>query len=294
MYRPVHVVAVAMIASTIAATPAAAARRPSPHARSKSPRWLWSACRRAPTWKSPSLSPAGDAHGAAVPTLDLTTTTPQVSAHSGVLAKPWTQCAVTLLERGRRVWATVGDGLPASGQTSSFTFTKSQTVTLATAVDVSTDKGGFKVGGSVSRTASFSQAFSKSGKKRYYQVETEQGRYKNVCSVVSGGVKSYAYTAYVWRTIQLTGGTRALQTTYSPTWSNCARVAAGTWTRSSSSAKAYTNSAGLDISGLVGFDVSSTSQYDSSNVLRYHQSRPKHVCGSNAVPAAASRIRGKA
>lgn len=240
--------------------------------------------------------PAGGlpATAAAPVAIDVAANDEQVDAPDGAADKPWTECSTTLLSRYYR-YANIGDGWPQdSGQTSSFEFQGTQSSTLQTAYDISTDSGGWTRGGSVTRSAGFGQIWGKSSAGRYFKIRTEQGKYKKVCYIVSGGSKSYSHTKYEVRTIRLTGGTDQATSGFEPAWKYCENIAAGTWRRVSSSGKAYTHSYGLDISGIVGFDVTSKSQYDTSNELRYHQATNRYRgCGNNDWIGHASRVEGE-
>ncbi|HEY0948657.1 MAG TPA: hypothetical protein VGD85_00545, partial [Nocardioides sp.] len=86
------------------------------------------------------------------------------------------------------------------------TYSSSQSVSLGTAFDVSTDSVGWKAGGTVSRSSSFTASWDASAANRSYTLESELGKYKEVCYIVSGGSSSYAYTKYSFVPIKLTGG----------------------------------------------------------------------------------------
>lgn len=207
--------------------------------------------------------------------------------------KPWTSCSNTLLQRGVYRKSKVAEGLPGTNQKHKFTFKNSQSVTTGVAIDMSNDSAGWKSGGEVTRSKSFEWDSLTHGDRRYYQLEHELGKYKQVCYMEPDHY--YMYTKYTWLSIRMTGGTGAPTTTYAPAWAECRGVAGGWWWRSSGSGKAYYNSVGFDISGLVGFDMHSKQQWDSAGKLGYYTPANTgfQLCGNNDVPLYASRVRGK-
>lgn len=220
--------------------------------------------------------------------------TPLSPAEDGT-AKPWTECGMTLLERGVYRNARVADGLAAGSQKSQFVFRNTQTVTMGVALDISTDTVGWKASGEVSRSNSFEWTSLENDGRTFYSLQTEMGKYKEVCYQNNGGALSYMYTVYYWRPIRLTGGTSASPSWYSPTWTHCYDVGGGWWSRASSSYSQYFNSVGLSISDLVGFSVHSRQQWDTYGQLRYYTPTNSgyQLCGNNDVPSQASRIKGK-
>lgn len=229
------------------------------------------------------------------PSVSVTADEEQVSQAGAEFGKPWLECSETLLSRGYLRNASIGESLtPDRSQTAWMTYKNSQSVSLGVAIDMSNDTVGFKASGSVSRSSSFSASWDPSASNRSYLLQAELGKYKETCYTVTSGSKTYAYTKTSYRAIKLTGGySNGSASSFSAPYCT-GPIAAGTWTRNSSSGSAYSFGAGFDISNLVGFDVTSTSNYDTSNALTYKQPTDYkyQLCGSNDFPADASRIRG--
>ncbi|WP_062467440.1 hypothetical protein [Demequina maris] len=218
----------------------------------------------------------------------------QQSVDMSLLEKPWTSCTTTVLERGIIRNAVIGESLPtSSGQTSWLSFKNSQSVSTGVAVSSTGNAGTFSISGTTTNSGSFSQTWSASASKRYYRVGVEVGRYKSVCTGTVSGATSSPVTTYSTRVIGLTGGTSSIATSLTPSWSYCDSIDAGTWTRSSSTANAYSNSLGLTLPAPASISVTSKSQYSSSHTLYFKQSTSKTMCGNNAYPGSAGRIRGK-
>jgi|GEM_PF-2079574 hypothetical protein len=228
-----------------------------------------------------------------LPAVRLVADETQVSQASDSFDKASLDCKETLLSRNHLRNASIGESLtPDYSQTASMTYKGSQSVSLGVAINVSNDTVGFKSSGSVSRTSGFSATWSASANNRSYLLQSELGYYKQTCyNAVSG---TYAYTKYSYRAIKLTGGYSTGSASTFSVVSCTSPLAKGTWTRSASNAKAYSNGVGFDISGLAGIDVTSTSNYDTSNALTYTQptANKYKLCGNNDYPSSAGRIRG--
>lgn len=122
---------------------------------------------------------------------------------------------------------------------------------------------------------------------RSYQIELRYGRYEVryvEYDAGCGGTPRPGY-GYKWRPRIETGGVRS-QTMSRPTaYTHCVLVEDGTWYRDSSDYKAYSNSAGVDISGTIGIDLSSESQFGSIKKLEYNITGDKRMCGRSTVPS---------
>jgi hypothetical protein len=76
-----------------------------------------------------------------------------------------------------------------------------------------------------------------------------------------------------------------------PVWNFCGTESAGLWTRESSSGSHYSNSVGVKIQGWLGINLSSDSNYETSATLSYYLQARGKMCGSNATPATAAKVR---
>ncbi|MCI0426060.1 MAG: hypothetical protein L0Z47_09480 [Actinobacteria bacterium] len=207
---------------------------------------------------------------------DSTVWGPEVALAAG------TGCSYSLLSRNHLQWEIIAQTSPASGQTGSATFTVAHTHVVGVAL--SATGGGWSAGGTSSITSGFSQAFSASSSSRNYRAQVEYGKYRRSCT---GIPQDYAY-----RPIGHSGGT-STSTLVPPTFSYCAPVAAGTWSRTSSSGNSFSLSGGVQAAGIIGINLSATHGYQTSVKISYTQSSAKKLCGNNALPASAGRIDGQ-
>jgi hypothetical protein len=88
-----------------------------------------------------------------------------------------------------------------------------------------------------------------------------------------------------------TGGFTTTSLGAPPTMTNCAPVSMGLWERDSSSGKHTVLSSGVKILGVIGIDMSMDTNYASTRVLSYRLVSTGKVCGDNAAPALASRVK---
>lgn len=171
---------------------------------------------------------------------------------------------------------------PTTGQTGSASFTSSQTHTIGVATSGSGTYGSWSASGTSSITSGFEQTWATSSSLRDYRAQVTMGKYE-YSTACGGGWKFQARFH--------TGGT-STATVSAPSYSNCASVSAGTWSRTSSSGSSHSLSAGLQASGVLGINLSASRQYSTTSKISYTQSGTKSVCGSNNVPSLAALVDG--
>jgi hypothetical protein len=150
-----------------------------------------------------------------------------------------------------------------------------------------------KVGGSWGAFQASSDKFTQSGwgfqwanydGSRSYRKGVDYGLFELTC------VRGCTKCSRSWYPIGETGGTGENPGIDRPDWGNCQAVSKGAWWRDSSNGTAYTNSAAVDISGLIGIDLSIERQYNSSQKILYNLKAPRRMCGSNTWPSTAGKV----
>lgn len=176
----------------------------------------------------------------------------------------------------------IGYTRPYGADTGWMTDQSSHGVTLGAAISSSGAYGSWSASGSTTGTTGVSFTWAESVAYRDYRVQERYGKYRLSCP--SG------YTNDWWDYAQYpTGG---YQWTYvsNTSFTYCAPVSAGVWSRSSTSGNGFSLSGGVQITSLLGINLSAATDYSSSHYLNYRLVATGKVCGDNAVPSLASNI----
>lgn len=77
-----------------------------------------------------------------------------------------------------------------------------------------------------------------------------------------------------------------------PNWNtHCGPIAAGSWYRGTVRGSDYSLSYGVKIKDVIGIDLSSRRAYSSGSRLYYKVPVRRRLCGNDAVPAKAAKLR---
>jgi len=158
----------------------------------------------------------------------------------------------------------------------------SHTLTVGVAASANGGYGTWKASGTYSTTTGFSLTWSASPAIRVYQADIKYGKYRNSCS-----------GSYITQPIGPTSGNHTVSD-IRRTWCGygwiSAMSAGVTFTRSTQGGSDFSESAGVDASGVLGIDLSIDSAYASGSSLSYRFPSNSYLCGSNNYPAWASRM----
>lgn len=164
---------------------------------------------------------------------------------------------------------------------SQFAISYSHGTTLGAATSTSGSYGSYKSAGSYSSSAGVGLTWAQSSANRIYQVQTEYGKYQNIC------------TPWLVKPIGPTGGT---STAY-PGWANFCGTgyvvpeSGGVeFKRYSSSGYHFSESGGVQTSPFIGINLSVDSNYSTDTWVSYTFGQNSKLCGSNTWPANAGRI----
>lgn len=184
-------------------------------------------------------------------------------------------------------WSHVADTFPASGQTANADLSVSHSETLGSGVSTTGGYGSWTASGTRSFSSGFSWTSTATSYKRKWGAEVLYGRYQRVC---------YGQPMAYWSTQARyhTGGVQGFATSESPTWTSCATVGSGTWSRTRTDGSAFSLGTGVKSAGIIGIDLSLSRQWRQNVQINYHQTSSRRVCGSNNSPSIASRVRGSA
>jgi hypothetical protein len=179
-------------------------------------------------------------------------------------------------------WDNAGESFPwYYSTTSGFSVSSSHGVTLGVGTSSSGAYGSFSNTGSYSTSAGVSNTWAKTPDDRTYRVQTQYGKYQNICTV------------WMARPIQPTGGS---QTVYTG-WTNfCgshkwAPEAGGTeFKRVSGSGYHFYQSGGVQTAPWIGINLSYDSNYATDTWVTYDFAVDSKLCGNNNYPAWAGRI----
>lgn len=197
-----------------------------------------------------------------------------------VAAKP---ACVDVLRTTYNVWSQIGDGLQyTSGQFAYLSDSSTHGATVGVGYSVAGSV--WSVSGSASTTTGVSFTWPEASSDRYFDAQIQYGKFETLCQGV--------HTAWWFRPRFPTGGYRERLISYNPSWTNCAPVSAGLWSRTSTSGNHWNLSTAVDASGVIGIDLSLDTNYGSTRVLYIHNTASRHVCGNNNVPALAGRVEG--
>jgi hypothetical protein len=202
--------------------------------------------------------------------------------NGGSLAKP---TCVEVLRATYNVWSQLGDGLVYNfTQYNWMSHSSSHSMTVGVAT--SSSGSSWSASGSTGTTTGVTFTWAERNSDRYFDVQVQYGKFETFCQGVS--------TGFTFKARFPTGGYRERLVSYNPSWTNCAPVSAGTWSRTSSSGNHFALGFGVDASPYIGIDLSLDTNYGSTRTLYIRQTVSRHVCGSNNVPSLAGRIEGEA
>jgi hypothetical protein len=153
-------------------------------------------------------------------------------------------------------------------------------------IGASADNNTFQLNGSKFTQNGWSFAWSADARDRSYRKGIEYTKFVTTC-----GVPGNSYSEWKWKPTGETGGTAANYDISRPNWTICQNVAAGVWTRDSSSGNAYSYGGAVKFAEVIGIDLSIKRNYNSSQKLQYTVAgNNKALCGNNAYPASAGKI----
>lgn len=176
----------------------------------------------------------------------------------------------------------IGESWPYGAHKSWMKHSASHGMTVGAAASVGGSS--WSASGTSSTDAGVTFTWAKSVAYRDYRVQERYGKYRQLCA----GKYSNNYWAHVQ---YATGGYQAVNRTGYPSWSNCAPIPAGEWTRSSSQGQHYSLGGGVRISGFLNIDLSVDTNYGTTRELHYEVASPAQVCGDNDVPSRASKVK---
>ena len=191
----------------------------------------------------------------------------------------------------RDVWAKVGATMALGAQSSSkarMTYSGSREHSTSAGIAFSKSGASYSRKGTKTVSATWGYSFARNRDlHRSYQIELRYGRYQvRYVEYDSGcGGQPRPGYGYKWRPRLDTGGVRSVTKGRPNAYTECVPVEDGTWYRQSSAYKAYSNSAGVDISGAIGIDLSSASQFATTKRLEYDVAGNKQMCGRSTVPS---------
>lgn len=191
------------------------------------------------------------------------------------------------LNKRTKRWATIGTSYPLSRSKSWLTHSNSSSSTFGTAA--SFDKGvSFSAAGSRTTQDDWGQNFAKRSVNRSFRVRV---RYRMMrCAYYYAGKFRYEKSRR-WVARNQTGGTDTYRLSKKPNFKRCEPIAAGDWWRGRVKGKDYTLSYGVKFKGMIGVDLSSRRSYTNGAKLYYDHPRKRRVCGNNADPSRAGKVR---
>jgi hypothetical protein len=182
-----------------------------------------------------------------------------------------------------QVWSIVNESWPYGSDKGWLHHESSHSVTVGSAM--STDGGlHFSVSGSSTTTAGVSFTYAKSIAYRDFRVGMQYGKFRQYC----GGQPTNTYS---FRVDFPNGGYDDVGRSGVPNWTYCLTVSAGEWVRNRTDGSAWSFSAGTKVAGVIGIDLSSSTNYSTTLDLHYELVAKGLVCGSNAVPSIAAKVK---
>lgn len=200
----------------------------------------------------------------------------------------------TELVASRNVWATTGTTYPYSGGTAGgdhkarMVYGSGTSRSTTFGVAVSGSGGSWSSSGTKTTTSGWASEWGFSTVYRTYRAEVRYGKYRKYwtrCGTIN----------YRWQPRYETGGSTRVRLNSKPNYSYCTPVNGGqTWIRTSSTGKAYTNSAGVKFKSVIGINLSSTRQFYSNRRYEYKiVGNSKYMCGKTTYPAEAGLLHEK-
>jgi len=185
------------------------------------------------------------------------------------------------LRKTGRFWTTIGSSYPVGGDTSSLTYSSSESSTTGVAYNYG---GAWQQEGSKSTDDEWGQDFARSKYMRTYRILVNYGLSECFNPVLGNHYNQVAPRFQ-------TGGTWSYRLSGSrPDWHHCVPVARGDWWRGETRGTDYSLGAGVKMSDAIGINLSSSHRYSSGTRLYYHLPVARHLCGSGDVPTKASKL----
>lgn len=179
-------------------------------------------------------------------------------------------------------WATIGTSYPVRNDKGTLRYGSSSKSTFGAAVNAGS---GWKASGSRTVGDDWGQDYSKSSNLRSFRVRVKYWR--QTCYDASGST----VLSRKWIPQYETGGTATNKLSKRPGWTNCEPVAAGGWWRGKSRHTDYSLSYGVKFKNMIGIDLRTQRAYSSDSRLIYILNKKRRLCGNNAAPSKAGKIK---
>ena len=164
---------------------------------------------------------------------------------------------------------------------SRFSIAYSHGLTLGAAASSGGAFGTYRSSGSYSSSAGVALTWSPSSANRIYQIQTEYGKYQNIC------------TPWLVKPITPTGGAATVYpgwTSFCNSGYNVPEPGGVEFKRYSSSGYHFNETGGVQTSPFIGINLSVDSNYSTDTWVSYTFGQNSKLCGNNTWPANAGRI----